>query len=265
MITFSNCKINLGLRIIGKRTDGYHDIETLFYPLPLKDALEIIPSHTFEFHHSGIAIPGDSSGNLCVKAYELLSKDFDIPPVQVFLHKSVPVGAGLGGGSANGAFMLKLLNEKFGLGISDQKMIEYALQLGSDCPFFIINKPCLAYGRGELLKEVGLSLAGYYIVLINPGIHVSTAWAFSQLRSFSSDSIGDLISKPLTSWKKHLHNDFEKPVFEKYPDVQSIKEELYGAGALFASMTGTGSTVFGLFNRKPPKFDYLYTDEILIS
>jgi len=181
MLSFPNCKINLGLHILGKRDDGFHNLETVFYPVPFKDALELIPSTNtgIEFTATGLAVDGNAADNLCAKAYHLLKKDFpEIPTIKIHLHKAIPLGAGLGGGSADAAFMLKLLNEKFKLNLSTDQLINYALQLGSDCPFFIINKPCLATGRGEMLEEIAVDLSAYKIVLINPGIHINTGWAF---------------------------------------------------------------------------------------
>lgn len=269
MVIFSNCKINIGLRITGKRVDGYHDLETIFYPLGLKDAIEIMeaPAGVEEFRliSTGIEIPGELSSNLCYKAWRLIKNDFpDIPPVTIYIHKAVPIGAGLGGGSSNGAFTLRLLNEKFELNISDGQLQKYALQLGSDCPFFILNKPCIAKGRGEIMEEISCNLSGYHIALINPGIHISTAWAFSQVKPAPS-VISDISSIPVKEWRNHVINDFEEPVFAKYPEIKAIKDEFYKQGAVFAAMTGTGSTVFGIFDRKPPKLAYLYADEISIS
>jgi 4-diphosphocytidyl-2-C-methyl-D-erythritol kinase len=251
MIVFPNCKINLGLNIVGKRADNFHDLETVFYPVPLKDILEIIPSDTLDFFISGINIPGETSNNLCVKAYRLLKKDFPgLPLVKIYLHKNIPVGSGLGGGSADGAFMLKLLNEKFQLNISKEKLIDYALELGSDCPFFIINKPCFATSRGEILEEIKADLSNYSFILINPKIHINTAWAFEQIRpSIPSTSIRDVIDHPVETWKSVLKNDFENAVLIKYPSLNIIKETLYNSGALYAAMSGSGSSFFGIFEK----------------
>ena len=186
MIVFPNCKINLGLNVLGKRPDGYHNIETVFYPLPFYDVLEVIQSSNnqqpVELFLSGNKIEGKTENNLCVKAYHLLKKDFpQLPPVKIYLHKVIPAGAGLGGGSADGAFTLILLNDKFHLQLSQQQLLNYALQLGSDCPFFIINKPCFAQQRGEILEPIQLNLSAYKLIIINPGIHVNTGWAFTQV------------------------------------------------------------------------------------
>lgn len=256
MLLFPNCKINLGLHILNKREDGYHNLETVFYPVGLKDALEVIPSENtsaaIEFSASGLTA-GDADNNLCIKAYQILKKDFpQLPSVKIHLHKAIPVGAGLGGGSADAAFMLKLLNDKFGLDISPDQLTKYSLQLGSDCPFFIINKPCYATGRGEILEDMPIDLSAYKIVLVNPGIHINTGWAFSQLTPGPSKiSIKEIVQQPINSWKAELNNDFEEAVFAAHPEIMKIKEGLYLQGALYAAMSGSGSTVFGIFSSKP--------------
>ncbi|HEX5149996.1 MAG TPA: 4-(cytidine 5'-diphospho)-2-C-methyl-D-erythritol kinase [Parafilimonas sp.] len=251
MIVFPNCKINIGLNIIGKRTDGYHNLETVFYPLPLYDVLEVI-QHTnagqsCELFLSGVRVEGSAEDNLCVKAYYLLKKDHpQLPPVKIYLHKTIPAGAGLGGGSSDGAFTLGLLNDKFQLHLSNEKLLSYALELGSDCPFFIFNKPCFAQQRGEVLEPLPLSLRGYKLVLVNPGIHVSTGWAFSQV-NYSANDLKNRIGKPVEQWHELISNNFEGPVFKRFPGIAAIKHQLYASGALFASMSGTGSTVYGIF------------------
>ncbi|TAL45924.1 MAG: 4-(cytidine 5'-diphospho)-2-C-methyl-D-erythritol kinase [Chitinophagaceae bacterium] len=257
MIVFPNCKINLGLNIIRKRSDEYHDIETVFYPLMLKDALETIestvnsPLSAVNFSISGVDINGKPEDNLCIKAYELLKKDFpQLPFLQLHLHKAIPTGAGLGGGSADGAFTLKLLNKKFSLGVSTEKLIDYALRLGSDCPFFIINKPSFATGRGEFLENIPLDLSTYKFVIINPGVHVNTGWAFEQITaSVPAKSIKNIIRQPVETWKQELKNDFEEPVFAKHPEIKKIKDDLYNSGAIYSSMSGSGSTVYGIFKK----------------
>lgn len=265
MIVFPNCKINLGLKIIRKREDGFHDLETVFYPVDIKDAIEIIQQPdagtSTTFTQSGITIEGKATDNLCLKAYHLLKNNFPhLPNIQLHLHKVIPLGAGLGGGSSDGAFTLKLLNQKFKLGLSVEQLIDYALQLGSDCPFFIINQPCFAMGRGEFLQQINIDLSAYYFVIVNPGIHVNTGWAFSQLseRLQRSDSyrLSDTILQPVETWKDVLINDFENPVFEKYTDIKNIKNKLYEAGAMYASMSGSGSTVYGLFKNKPELMNF---------
>ncbi len=254
MITFPNCKINLGLHITGKRHDGYHDLETVFFPVPLHDGLEIIQhanQNPIELTVTGLPIEGSVQTNICYKAYQLLKNDFPtLPSIKMHLHKHIPTGAGLGGGSADGAFTLQLLNKKFNLGLQEEQLIDYALQLGSDCPFFIKNIPVYATGRGEIMEPVQLDLSDYKIVLINPGIHVNTGWAFSQLSLVTrNEPLKNIIALPVTEWKHVLHNDFEIPVFQQYPTIKDLKEKLYEAGAIYAAMTGSGSTVFGLFER----------------
>ncbi len=249
MVTFPNCKINLGLNILQKREDGFHDIETIFFPVGLCDALEIIPSQNkTKLTVTGI-FTGAAADNLCLKAFYLLKKDYpQLPEVNIHLHKAIPFGAGLGGGSADAAFTLKAINKKFNLNIPEKKMHVYALQLGSDCPFFLINKPCLATGRGEVLEHAAISLSGYKVLLIHPGIHISTAEAFSKIKpGIPAKKIKEIITQPIESWKEELCNDFEKYIFEKYPQVKKIKEDLYNGGAIYASMSGSGSTVFGIF------------------
>jgi 4-diphosphocytidyl-2-C-methyl-D-erythritol kinase len=256
LIFFPNCKINLGLYITRKRTDGFHDLETIFYPVQFNDALEVVhhpDANDIEFSSSGIGIPGDPSSNLCVKAYYLLKNDYpSLPGVKMHLHKTIPMGAGLGGGSSDGAFALKLLNEKFNLGISIEKMIGYALSLGSDCPFFIVNKPCIAKGRGEILSMIDLDLSEYFILVVNPAIHVSTAMAFSHIQpSLPAVPIEDQVALPIDQWRSNLRNQFEAPVFKLYPELSEIKETLYNGGAVYASMSGSGSSIYGLFKEEP--------------
>lgn len=251
MITFPNAKINLGLNIVSRREDGYHNIESCFYPIPWHDCLEVIEAASFAFHSYGLAIPGDSSSNLCVKAYELLKADFNIPPVEIHLLKNIPMGAGLGGGSADGAFTLKMLNDLFQLGLSTLQLEAYALQLGSDCPFFIKNQPAIAKGRGEELEVIDLNLSGYCLAIHNPDIHVSTKEAYSGINIEQSDtSIQEIINRPIESWKDSLLNNFEPSIFPNHREIARLKKEMYGAGAIYASMTGSGSTVFGLFEEK---------------
>jgi 4-diphosphocytidyl-2-C-methyl-D-erythritol kinase len=254
VITFPNCKINIGLHITGKRNDSFHDLETIFYPIQLCDGLEIIKnleSDGTELSLSGLLIDSPTHDNICYKAYSLLKNDFpNLPPLQIHLHKVIPTGAGLGGGSSDGAFILVLINQKFKLGLDEQQLMKYALQLGSDCPFFIINKPAYATGRGEKLEYVNLELSSYNIVIINPGIHINTGWAFSKITPGSSSyQLKETVEMPISTWKDILNNDFEVPVFQEYPAIKELKELLYKKGAVYASMTGSGSTVFGLFEK----------------
>ena len=258
MIYFPNAKVNLGLRVTSKRQDGYHALDTVFFPVPLHDVLEVItqssPStEAVTFTHSGIPIPGDESSNLCIKAYNLLKKDYpELPSILLHLHKHIPMGAGLGGGSADGAFMLRLLNDKYKLGIGLDQLQKYALELGSDCPFFIINQPVQASGRGEIMQPISCTLSSKTMVLVCPGIHVSTADAFSKITlSPNAPSCASIVEGPIQEWKRNLINDFETPVFDAFPEIADIKETLYNAGAAYASMTGTGSTVYGIFEKSP--------------
>lgn len=254
MVSFPHAKINLGLNIVSKRTDGYHDIETVFYPIKLNDAIEVIEKKNIHFSISGLPIEGDQENNLSIKAFHILKKDFpQLPPVHLHLHKTIPIGAGLGGGSADGAFTLKLLNKKFDLGLSEKQLIDYSLHLGSDCPFFISNKPCFATGRGELLELIDLDLSKYKIVIVHPGVHVSTGWAFSTVKPVTpKKSIKEIIKQPIGTWKEELKNDFEEPVFNKYPEIKKIKNDLYAAGAIYSSMSGSGSAVYGFFEKDKP-------------
>ncbi len=256
MVAFPNCKINIGLRVLNKRAGGFHNIETIFIPVALKDAVEIIEdsctNKEISYTQSGLKIPGNEQDNLCIKAYYLLKKDFPLlPNVNMHLHKTIPMGAGLGGGSADASFVLKLINEKFDLNLSVEQLISYALQLGSDCPFFIINKPCYATGRGEILEEISPDLSAYKILLVNPDIHISTGWAFSNINiETKENSLRNLVALPVSTWQLNIGNDFEKPVFEAHTEIAEIKAGLITAGAVYASMSGSGSTVFGIFEKK---------------
>jgi len=256
MIVFPNCKINLGLTILRKREDGFHDLETVFYPVALQDGLEIIqneePSTDIEFSTSGLKVEGNLSDNICIQAYRLLKKDFpQLPSVKIHLHKTIPIGAGLGGGSADGAFTLVLLNKKFNLQLNEEKLINYASLLGSDCPFFIKNIPCFGGGRGELLEELTLDLSAYKIAIVNPSIHINTGWAFSQITpSANKPSLKEIIMQPADQWKASLVNDFEFPIGRQHTEIPEIKNSLYNSGAVYASMTGSGSTVFALFPKE---------------
>jgi 4-diphosphocytidyl-2-C-methyl-D-erythritol kinase len=251
MIRFPNCKLNLGLQVTGKRSDQYHDLETVFYPLAVQDILEIISAKETTLHTYGLPVPGDPQKNLCIQAWKRLKEDYTLlPSVAIHLYKNIPMGAGLGGGSSDGASMLCLLNNKFDLQIDKNQLLAYALELGSDCPFFIKNVPCFATGRGEQLEPIDLDLSGYSVLLVNPGIHVDTRQAFSQIKpSPTYISIKQLIREPIPTWKKELKNNFEIPVFRQFPILGAIKQKLYEAGALYASMSGSGSTIFGIFGK----------------
>lgn len=249
MVVFPHCKINLGLQIISKRRDGYHNIQTCFYPVPWKDILEIIKAKTFAFSCSGISIPGKEEDNLCVKAYQLLQNDFGLSPVHIHLHKVIPTGAGLGGGSSDAAFALRVLNSIFDLKLSQQQLREYASRLGSDCSFFIEDMPMLGTGRGEELSPASINLKGLFLVLVKPEIHISTAEAYAGINPQQpSLSLPEILALPVTKWKNSLVNDFEESVFKKHPAISSLKESLYQHGAIYASMSGSGASVFGIFS-----------------
>lgn len=252
MITFPNIKINLGLSITEKRPDGYHNLETVFYPVALEDALEIRTNpeaqQKFTLHQHGMEIAGNPENNLVVKAYLLLDKEFHLPPVEIHLYKHIPSGAGLGGGSSDAAFMLKLLNEHYNLQLSDNQLEDYAATLGADCAFFIKNTPTYAEGIGNIFSPIELSLKGYRIMIVKPDVFVSTREAFANIRPHRPEyPIREVIRRPVAEWKDTLINDFEASVFPQYPVIGEIKEELYHQGAIYASMSGSGSSVFGLF------------------
>ena len=256
MIQFPNAKINLGLNVVSKRSDGYHNLETVFYPLPIYDSLEVVQSKgldgDFEFSASGINIDGDAECNLIIRALKLLSSEHQIPFLKVHLHKVIPMGGGLGGGSSDGAFMLKLLNEMFDMSLSDEQLIKYAVKLGADCPFFIKNRPAYATGIGEILEPIELSLAGVYLVLLNPNIHVSTKLAFSKILPMKSVTcVKEIVFNPRYEWKDMLINDFELSVFSAFPIINEIKKSLYSHGAFYSSMSGSGASVYALFESKP--------------
>ena len=252
MLTFPNAKINLGLRVIERRPDGFHNIETVFYPVALCDALDVAEAADFEFNISGLPVAGSSDDNLVVKAYRLLSGVFDLPPVHIHLHKIIPPESGLGGGSSDGAFMLKTLNTLFKLGLEIRQLESYAASLGADCPFFIRNTPSLASGTGNILTPVDTSLGGLKILLVKPPFSVNTAKAYQSVKpSPPLQPLDKLIMLPVNEWAGILLNDFEKPVSEIYPEINTIKEVLYSKGALYASMSGSGSSVYGIFSSLP--------------
>lgn len=251
MVSFPPCKINLGLHILRKRTDGYHDIETCFYPVPWTDILEIIPAQTLTFTSSGHTIPGAADDNLCLQAFRLLQQDHAIPPVHIHLHKVIPMGAGLGGGSADAAYTLRMLNDMFALNLSMTALMNLAARLGSDCAFFIQDHAMLGTGRGEVLSPLAVSLKGKYIVLVKPDIHVSTAEAYAGVTpDLPARAVEQVVMAPLDTWRTFLYNDFEQSVLVRYPAIAAIKQQLYDAGAVYAAMSGSGSTVFGIFDQE---------------
>ncbi len=252
MITFPNAKINLGLNIVEKRPDGYHNLETIFYPINLQDALEVTRRENndkeYTLHISGSPLEGAPEDNLVVKAYKLLKDYPGLLPVDIHMYKHIPAGAGLGGGSSDAACMIKLLNDKFSLGLSTERMEEYAVKLGADCAFFIRNKPVFATGIGNLFEPVELSLKGYHIILIKPDIFVSTRDAFAEIKPVRpAVSLKEIVRQPMETWKNSMKNDFEDSVFKKFPEIAAIKDELYDLGAVYAAMSGSGSSVYGIF------------------
>lgn len=251
MLTFANAKINLGLFLTEKRADGYHNLQTVFYPIKINDVVELVDAEETSMLIKGIEIPGDATDNICMKAFKTLQKKFNLPHQQIVLLKNIPVGAGLGGGSSDAAFLVKLVNQKFNLGLADEQMEAYVRPLGADCAFFIKNKPTYAFAKGDEFEEVEIDLSAYYLVLIKPSIHVSTAQAYSKVNvKQPSSSLKDLIHLPVQDWQAHIFNDFEPSVFAKYPQIDEIKTRLYQEGATFALMSGSGSSVFAIFEKE---------------
>ncbi|MCD0489398.1 4-(cytidine 5'-diphospho)-2-C-methyl-D-erythritol kinase [Pedobacter sp. MC2016-14] len=251
MLAFANAKINLGLNITEKRPDNYHNLETVFYPVKIYDVLELLDAEETSCAIKGIDVPGAVSDNICLKAYRLLQEDFSLPAQQIVLLKNIPVGAGLGGGSSDAAFLIKLANDKFKLGLSVSQMEDYARKLGADCAFFIQNKPLYAFEKGDQFKELNIDLSKYYLVLVKPSVHVSTADAYALLKpALPVEGLKELIHLPLKDWKNHVKNDFEEAMFIKYPEIAIVKEQLYQAGATFALMSGSGSSVFAIFEHE---------------
>lgn len=256
MVTFPNAKINLGLDVVAKRPDGYHNLETIFYPVPLQDILEITvteeegaPDYTFKMHNA--VFEGDNNDNLVVKAYKILAADHKLPKVEMSLYKNIPTGAGLGGGSADAAFALKMLNEIACLNLSDEQLEAYAARIGADCAFFIKNTPAYATGIGNILSPTVCSISGYHLVLVKPDIHISTKEAYSLVTPAAAETpLTEIAALAVEEWKGKMKNDFEKSVFANHPQMEKIKEELYNMGAVYASMSGSGSAFFGLFTEQ---------------
>jgi 4-diphosphocytidyl-2-C-methyl-D-erythritol kinase len=255
MILFPPAKVNLGLNVLHKRSDGYHAIETGMLEVPFYDVLELLPSENTSFRQSGLEISGNVEDNLCMKAFRLMESTYDIPSVYMHLRKQIPFGAGLGGGSADATFVLKGLNQLFSLQLDENQLRFLAAQLGSDCPFFVSGGAALASGRGEEINPIDLPLTGFWIKLVNPGIHVSTAEAYSGVRftASSRDELASVLFGPRESWKERLKNDFEPSIFERYPVIGQLKDQLYEEGAFYAAMSGSGSTLFGLYENEPTK------------
>ena len=270
MITFPNAKINLGLNVVEKRPDGYHNLETVFYPIKLQDALEVNRLEGFDLpykiHTSGTVIEGNLEDNLVIKAYNLLkAENYQMLPVDIHLFKHIPTGAGLGGGSADAAFMIKLLNEKFNLGLSIESMEDYASRLGADCAFFIRNAPTYAEGIGNVFSPISLSLKGYQLWLVKPDIFVSTRDAFSQIKPHRPERpLKETIQLPVEEWRNCMVNDFEESVFPQFPAIREIKEEMYRQGAVYASMSGSGSSVYGIFKPNASLPDIAFGTEAFV-
>lgn len=259
MITFPIAKINLGLNVVERRSDGYHNLETVFYPVPICDALEVttmdpqFPSlYDCDLKVTNISIEGDEQRNLVVRAYELLKQDYpQLPRIHTHLHKAIPTQAGMGGGSSDCTYMLRLLNEQFHLQLTQQQLLDYAAQLGADCAFFVVSKPAYAEGIGERLEPIPLNLSQYWIVVVRPNIPVSTKEAFSLIHPHHPQkNCREIVMQPIKTWRDELVNDFEQSVFALHPEIALIKEQIYNMGAVYAAMSGSGSAVFGLFREE---------------
>ena len=274
MITFPIAKINLGLNVVEKRLDGYHNLQTVFYPVPIMDVLEIAPmSEGFpsdvdcDLKVTNIHIEGDEQRNLVVRAYQLLKKDFpSLPRIHTHLWKGIPTQAGMGGGSSDCAYMIRLLNETFDLQLTNEQMQQYAAQLGADCAFFIESVPCYAEGIGEQLEPISLDLSGWYIGVVRPDIPVPTKEAFSRIHPhYPSLNCREVVMQPVETWRDNLINDFEESVFALHPEIGAVKEQLYKMGATYAAMSGSGSALFGLFKEEPDGLRQAFPDMFTFS
>lgn len=268
MIVYPNAKINIGLNVVEKRPDGYHNLETVFYPIGLQDILEIkemeeddsVPEGGYRLKVTGTILDGSPEDNLVVRAFKLLKHDFDLPPVSIGLYKHIPTGAGLGGGSSDAAFTIKTLNGRFGLGLTDEQMEDYCTRLGADCPFFIKDEPVFATGIGNEFHPVSFSLKGKHLVLVKPDIFVSTKDAYAKVKvQKPAVALPELLAQPLDTWKDTVVNDFEPSVFSKYPEIAAIKDSMYDIGAVYASMSGSGSSVFGIFDEPVENVDEVFS------
>ena len=259
-------KINLGLNIVSKRPDGYHNLQTVFYPVPIFDSLEIVEATETKLFVSSSLANEDPERNLVMKAYRMLEKDFQLPPVHIHLTKNIPMQAGMGGGSSDGAFTLRLLNDLFQLHLAQSQLEQMATRLGADCPFFIKAVPAYAEGIGEQLSPISLDLSGLYIAIVHPPVAVSTREAFANIRPQQPPrNCGDIVRQPIETWRQLLTNDFEQSIFGRHPEIATIKNSLYGQGALYAAMSGSGSSVFGLFEEKPTLSGYEHCDTSLLK
>ncbi len=266
MYVLPNAKINIGLNIVSKRPNGYHNLQTVFYPIPITDAIEIRqiekPVEPYEFETSGIFVPGIAKENLVVKVFLALQKEFDLPPISINLAKHIPVGAGLGGGSSDCAFMMKMLNDFFSLDFSIEEMQSRLSAFGADCSFFVRNKPVFAEGVGDEFSPIGITLKGYFIVLIKPNIHISTQQAYSVVTpSMPAANLKDILTtEQVSQWRSRVNNDFEKFLFPLYPELVTIKNTLYDMGAIYASMSGSGSAIYGIFDRPVTNAQTIFPD-----
>lgn len=273
MLVFPNCKINLGLNVVKKRDDGFHDLETVFYPVKWCDALEVIENESeepFKLSVSGLKVEGSESDNLIYNAWKLITELKKLPPVKVHLHKNIPMGAGIGGGSSDAVFFVHLLDNKFDLKLTFDQKKSLASKLGSDCAFFLNSTPVFATGTGNVFSDIKLDLSSYYILLVHPGIHSNTKEAFNGLqpKKPAFDLKKKIETTPVNSWKDFLTNDFEATIFKKYPEIEALKNRLYQSGALYASMSGSGSAVYGIFDKKPAlefKTPYKYYLQLPVS
>lgn len=265
MVVFPNAKINLGLNVVERRPDGYHNLETIFYPIALCDVLEVLPGAAVGFSSSGSMIDSEPDNNLVVKAYRLLKEQFGLPPVRIHLHKVIPLGAGLGGGSSDAAWMLKVLNQMFHLNIEKQNLIRFAATLGADCPFFIDNQPAHASGIGDILTPEQVSLENFSIVIVKPPVSVNTAWAYRSMQPGRGEyPIQETVGMPVETWQGKLVNDFEIPVFQQFPEIGLIRDQLMDMGALYTSMSGSGSAVYGIFRENPQKLRERFPDDYFV-
>ena len=252
MICFPNAKINIGLRITEKRPDGFHNLETIFYPVHgLCDCLEFVESSELRFENYGIQIDTPPEKNLCIKAWNIFKSHYDIPPIHIKLLKNIPFGGGLGGGSADASFILSAINSFFSVEASNEELEKMALQLGSDCPFFINNKPVFAEGRGEIFTPISLSLQGYWILLVKPDVAISTAEAYRGVTPRKREhSLLAELPNDVSQWKHCIENDFETSIFKNHPEIEAVKETMYNLGTVYASMSGSGATVYGIFDHE---------------
>jgi 4-diphosphocytidyl-2-C-methyl-D-erythritol kinase len=256
MICFPNAKINLGLHVVSRRTDGYHNLETVFYPIGLKDGLEIVPTQAskqnYRFFQTGAPLEGNPESNLVVRARNLIAEEKALPEMDILLFKGIPSGAGMGGGSSDAAFMLDLLNRSFELGYSTEELMLRAGRLGADCPFFLLNKPAFASGTGDRLEPIDINLNDYTLLVVKPNATVSTKEAYAMIAPRTpATPLKEIVGNPPETWREALKNDFEPPVFKKFPEICRVKQQLYEMGAVYASMSGSGASVFGLFREKP--------------